>query len=94
MARLLRRGYRHGTITECPIAHSENVVLQYLKAGEDSAKRIFLERKYGRKNILRLVKRYEEDQANKRWLEASTMACPGCEIHVEKSLGCNHVGVC
>jgi len=36
---------------------------------------------------------YEEELANKRWLQASTMACPGCEIHVEKNLGCNHVGV-
>jgi hypothetical protein len=90
---VLREGHRHGAITECPIANSEKIVLQYLAAEEDSEERIFLEKKYGKKNMLRLVEQYQEDQANKRWLEASTMACPGCEIHVEKSLGCNHVGV-
>lgn len=41
--------------------------------------------------MLKLVATYEEEQANKVWLESSTMACPGCQIHVEKSLGCNHV---
>lgn len=41
--------------------------------------------------MLKLVARYEEEQANKEWLQASTMACPGCEVHVEKSLGCNHM---
>lgn len=66
-------------------------MLEYLAAGEGSQEREFLEKKFGRNNVLRLVRLYEEEQANKRWLAASTMACPGCEVHVEKSLGCNHV---
>ncbi|KAF9451772.1 RWD-domain-containing protein [Macrolepiota fuliginosa MF-IS2] len=81
----------HGPITGCPIAHSEKIVLQYLAADEGSEEREYLEKKFGRNNVIRLVKLYEEEQANKRWLEASTVACPGCEIHVEKNLGCNHM---
>jgi len=50
-----------------------------------------MERRFGRKNIVRLVDKYYEEQANKKWLEASTMACAGCGVSVEKSLGCNHV---
>lgn len=50
-----------------------------------------MERQFGRANIRKLVVKYEEDQANKKWLDQSTMACPTCHVHVEKSLGCNHV---
>ncbi|KXN84789.1 E3 ubiquitin-protein ligase itt1 [Leucoagaricus sp. SymC.cos] len=81
----------HGPITDCPIGHSEKIVLEYLATEDGSAEREYLEKKYGRNNVQRLVKLYEEEQANQRWLEASTMACPGCEIHVEKNLGCNHM---
>ncbi|KAF5377545.1 hypothetical protein D9615_005197 [Tricholomella constricta] len=82
---------RHGPITACPIAHSEKLVLEYLNLAEGSMERHFIERRFGKTNVLKLVKHYEEEQANKEWLEASTMACPGCEVHVEKSLGCNHM---
>lgn len=51
-----------------------------------------MELKYGKRNLDRLIAKYQEDQANKAWLEKSTMACPSCHIHVEKSVGCNHVG--
>lgn len=58
---------------------------------EDSSERRVMERRFGGKNIRKLVEKYEEEQANKQWLEQSTMACPSCHVHVEKSLGCNHV---
>ncbi|KAH7929072.1 hypothetical protein BV22DRAFT_1102654 [Leucogyrophana mollusca] len=32
-----------------------------------------------------------EERPNKKWIEDPTMACPGCQVHVEKSLGCNHM---
>lgn len=82
---------RHGPITPCPIAHSEKLVLDYLNCPEESKERQFIEKRFGRSNVLKLVATYHEEQANKEWLESSTMACPGCEVHVEKSLGCNHV---
>jgi len=87
------RKLRHGPITDCPIAYSEKIVLEYLAAQDGSSEREYIEKTYGRNNVKRLVRLYEEELANKRWLQASTMACPGCEIHVEKNLGCNHVGV-
>ncbi|GLB36376.1 putative RWD [Lyophyllum shimeji] len=81
----------HGPITACPIAHSEKLVLEYLNLPEGSVERELIEKRFGRTNVLKLVKHYEEEQANKAWLQASTMACPGCDVHVEKSLGCNHM---
>ncbi|TFK41398.1 hypothetical protein BDQ12DRAFT_647377 [Crucibulum laeve] len=81
----------HGPITACPIAYSEKLVLEYLAADEGSFEQIALERRFGRTNIQTLVTKYQEEIANKEWLESSTMACPGCECHVEKNLGCNHM---
>jgi hypothetical protein len=50
-----------------------------------------MERQYGRKNLKKLAAKYKEDRANQEWIEKSTMACPKCHVHVEKSMGCNHV---
>jgi E3 ubiquitin-protein ligase RNF14 len=58
---------------------------------EDSPKRGLIERQYGKANVLRLVAKYEEDKSNAEWLKSSTMACPGCQVKVQKSAGCNHV---
>jgi E3 ubiquitin-protein ligase RNF14 len=82
---------RHGPHTPCPIAHSEKLVLDYLALPEGSSERVFMERRFGRDNIIRLVMTFEEEQANKEWLKSSTTPCPGCNVSVEKSLGCNHV---
>lgn len=58
---------------------------------EDSPSRQLIERRYGKTNIRKLVAKYQDEQSNKKYLEDSTTACPGCNIHIEKSLGCNHV---
>lgn len=84
---------RHGPISPCVIAHSERVVLEYLAADEDSEERYFIEQRYGKNNITRLVLRYQDEMANKEWLDRSTTECPGCTCRVEKNLGCNHVGL-
>ncbi|KAF9259076.1 RWD-domain-containing protein [Marasmius fiardii PR-910] len=81
----------HGPISACPISASETLVREYLALPENSSQRITMERRFGRKNIARLVDAYHEEQANKKWLEASTTACAGCGVSVEKSLGCNHM---
>ena len=88
----LTMGDRHGPITPCRIAHSEKLVLEYLRFEDGSSERERMEKRYGRTNVLKLVREHEEEEANRRWLEASTVACPGCEVHVEKTIGCNHVG--
>jgi len=81
----------HGPITNCPIADSERVVLEYLAAKEGSAERKYFEQRFGRASVLKLVALYKEEQANKQWLNRSTTECPGCQCRVEKSLGCNHM---
>lgn len=84
-------GGRHGPITECPMSVTDGFIAEYMALPESSPSRLLLERRYGRSNILRLVAKVEEERANLEWLENSTMACPFCHVHVEKSMGCNHV---
>lgn len=83
---------RHGPISACPIDATETFVSEYLSLEEGSHQRSVIERQYGKANVLRLVAKYQEDKSNLEWFKSSTMACPGCNVHVEKSLGCNHVG--
>jgi E3 ubiquitin-protein ligase RNF14 len=63
-------------------------VLEYIGLPGDSPQRQLIERRFGRKHVLKLVEKYEEEEANKRWLQASTTACPGCSVSVEKNLVC------
>ncbi|THH21564.1 hypothetical protein EW146_g36 [Bondarzewia mesenterica] len=81
----------HGPLNDCPIPIAEKFIMEYMSLPEDSPSRLVLEQRYGRANINRLVAKYREDQANRQWLESSTMACPGCQVKVEKSVGCNHM---
>ena len=83
--------FRHGPLSDCPIQIAERLVIEYLETTERSSVRKTMERRYGRKNLEKLVAKYEEDRANQEWLEKSTKACPSCHVHVEKSMGCNHV---
>lgn len=66
-------------------------MIEYMETTKDSGLRKTMERQYGKRNLERLVAKYEEDRANREWLEKSTMSCPSCHVHVEKSMGCNHV---
>ncbi|TCD70047.1 translation termination inhibitor protein itt1 [Steccherinum ochraceum] len=81
----------HGPLTDCPLRATEQFVQEYIALPEGSAERVLIERRYGKANVLRLVAKYEEDAANRKWLEQSTTACPTCRVPVEKSLGCNHM---
>ncbi|SJL05930.1 uncharacterized protein ARMOST_09266 [Armillaria ostoyae] len=81
----------HGPLSPCMASASSEIVKEYLALAEDSPDRALLLRRYGRTNVLRLVNAYQEEQLNREWLESSTMACPGCEVHVEKAMGCNHM---
>jgi E3 ubiquitin-protein ligase RNF14 len=85
--------FRHGAHTLCPIAYTEKLVLEYLALPGGSSKRVLIERRFGEANILKLVAMYKEEQANKQWFLSRTKACPGCNVKVEKSLGCNHVSL-
>ncbi|KZT61087.1 hypothetical protein CALCODRAFT_491746 [Calocera cornea HHB12733] len=81
----------HGVLTRCVFAKAQAFVLEYQKAAEGSQARKAIEQRYGRANVLRLVAQHEEDEKNRAWLKQSTMPCPGCQVHVEKSFGCNHM---
>ncbi|KAG7450277.1 uncharacterized protein BT62DRAFT_962071 [Guyanagaster necrorhizus] len=81
----------HGPISPCLASAPNEIVKEYLALAEGSSRREVLLRKYGRGNVLKLVNAYHEDQLSRQWLESSTMACPGCEVHVEKAMGCNHM---
>jgi len=81
----------HGPLSDCPAPLTESIALEYMALPEGSPERGRLERRFGRTNIRKLVAKYEEEQANEQWLESSTMSCPSCCVHVEKSLGCNHM---
>ncbi|KAF8895056.1 RWD domain-containing protein [Gymnopilus junonius] len=81
----------HGPLDKCPIAQYEELALEYLNVEEGSGERAKLERRFGRANIRRLVATYQEEKANLNWLKSSTMLCPGCQCHVEKNMGCNHM---
>ncbi|KAF9042082.1 RWD-domain-containing protein [Panaeolus papilionaceus] len=81
----------HGPITACRIEHRDLVVHEYLSALEDSPERDFLEKRYGAALVKRLVEQHMQDEACKQWIDQSTTVCPGCEVNVQKSEGCNHM---
>lgn len=66
-------------------------MVKYTKLKEGSEARAALQRRFGKGNLEKLVRQREEDRANRKWLDKSTMICPGCGVHTEKSVGCNHV---
>ncbi|KIO27817.1 hypothetical protein M407DRAFT_72672 [Tulasnella calospora MUT 4182] len=81
----------HGPITPCKIVAVDQFLKAYILAEPNSAERLRLERQYGKRQILKLVAAHEEAKANNAWLKQNTMACPGCRINVEKTMGCNHM---
>ncbi|KAJ6574866.1 hypothetical protein B0H19DRAFT_1126090 [Mycena capillaripes] len=81
----------HGAVEDCPISQAESVVLEYLAFEVDSNERHLMEQRFGKIILRKLVAKYQEEQLNKKWLDESTMACPGCSLNIEKSLGCNHM---
>ncbi|KAF9259080.1 hypothetical protein L218DRAFT_934086 [Marasmius fiardii PR-910] len=86
----------HGPVYDCrnPVPgtfNPETLVREYLDLPADSLERTKMENRYGRRLISRMVERYYQEQANKRWLESAAVACPGCDVYVQKSEGCNHI---
>jgi hypothetical protein len=84
---------RHGPISSCPISIMETMVLEYLALPDDSPARQMMERRLVNPTFSSLLL---PTRRNNRTIEQamagpSMMACPGCQNHVEKSLGCNHV---
>jgi hypothetical protein len=57
----------------------------------DSHERAAFEKRYGKKQLTRMVAEWEEQEANNGWFERFTRACAGCGTRVNKSAGCNHM---
>ncbi|KAJ3907848.1 RWD-domain-containing protein [Lentinula edodes] len=81
----------HGPVAACPISAYETLVLDYLALPEESPGRKTIENRFGRSIVAKMVVAYQEEQAFKQWLANSSTPCPGCNVHIEKSLGCNHM---
>ncbi|WWD17839.1 hypothetical protein CI109_102283 [Kwoniella shandongensis] len=81
----------HGPHTPCAFPQTSLIVAEYLSYPEGSEGRRKMEASKGKANLERILAKYEEDEANKKWLEGSTRACAGCGVRVEKSHGCNHM---
>jgi E3 ubiquitin-protein ligase RNF14 len=72
---------------------TESFVMEYVGLAEGDGRRLEIERRWGKRNVERLVLKYEEDRLNREWISRCSMSCPGCGVRVEKSVGCNHVSV-
>ncbi|GAA5866266.1 hypothetical protein JCM1840_004060 [Sporobolomyces johnsonii] len=83
-----RKGW-HGARNPCSLPQSTAIVSQYLSASP--TERQTLELRYGAANLKRLVAAYEEERALQEWLASNSTRCPGCDVPIEKSFGCNHV---
>ncbi|KAJ4476743.1 hypothetical protein J3R30DRAFT_3488613 [Lentinula aciculospora] len=81
----------HGPLSACPISAYETLVLDYLALPEDSPGRKTIENRFGRSIVLKMIVTYQEEQAFSQWLADSSTRCPGCNVHIEKSVGCNHM---
>jgi hypothetical protein len=69
---------RHGPISECALSVMDGWLSDYMNSSEGSRGRREIEQRYGKANVLKLVAKLKEDQANKAWLEAcvTTSAAP------------------
>ncbi|KAI5477490.1 E3 ubiquitin-protein ligase RNF14 [Pseudohyphozyma bogoriensis] len=83
-----KRGW-HGSQTPCSLPQSSAIVTRYLEGTDADRKE--LELRYGEKNVKRLVNVFEEDRMNREYMEGNSMGCPGCEVRIQKSQGCNHM---
>lgn len=83
--------HRHGPLSACPLPFTDKLLSDYLAASENAPERTHIEIRYGKATVLRLLARYEEQKATESWIIESTSVCPGCQSHVQKSEGCNHV---
>ncbi|KAF8316062.1 RWD-domain-containing protein [Clavulina sp. PMI_390] len=82
----------HGPLTPCSVRSGSTFVREYLELAEGSPRRILMERMLGGSKILqKMIKQYQEDEENRKWLESSATRCPGCQVFCEKSHGCNHM---
>lgn len=80
----------HGT-SPCPLPSTASFLTSYMATPPDSPAREAFEKRYGKKQLTRMVAEWVEQRANADWFEKHTRACAGCGTRVNKSAGCNHM---
>lgn len=81
----------HGPVSRCAVTRTSEFMEAYIALEEGDPRRRALEAQYGKKTLERMALEYRQEKENAAWLKEKTMACPGCETHVEKNEGCNHM---
>lgn len=79
----------HGIRNPCAFPQSSLIVSSWLEG--DEVERTLLERRYGRANVERMVRVFEEERQNREWMDGHSRQCPGCQARIEKSQGCAHM---
>jgi E3 ubiquitin-protein ligase RNF14 len=79
----------HGVAQACRLGNLEKLAVEYM--GADQETKAYLEMKYTKKIIEKVVKEFEENQLNKEYIANHTTSCPVCTTSIEKSYGCNHM---
>lgn len=80
-------GGRHGPVSRCVVTRTAEFMEAYIALDEQDPRRRALEAQFGKKTLERMALEYQQEKENLAWLKEKTMACPGCETHVEKSQG-------
>ena len=74
----------HG-VSPCVFRPNEVRELKMEYENGTAAERLFLERKYGKNRIRRMI----DDLISEEWLVDNSKTCPRCHAHIQKSEGCN-----
>lgn len=75
----------------CNLVSSTALIERYQQAAEGSSTRKEMEQRYGKANLEKMIRNYEEETQNKAYIESNTQKCPCCSVRIEKSMGCNHM---
>ncbi|PWN38138.1 uncharacterized protein FA14DRAFT_116753 [Meira miltonrushii] len=75
----------------CNIVSNTALIEAYQNTTEGSMERKTMEMKYGKANLERMVRTFEEERSNRAWIEANSQKCPCCHINITKLMGCNHM---
>lgn len=53
---------------------TESFVMEYVGLAEGDGRRLEIERRWGKRNVERLVLKYEEDRLNREWISRCSMS--------------------
>jgi E3 ubiquitin-protein ligase RNF14 len=74
----------HGPHAPCAFTTASVIVEEYLSYPEGSPERLKMEIRRGKRNIEKMIAKWQEDEENKKWMEEKTMPCSGCGVRVER----------